>query len=235
MLEVAVYSGCTLALTNVALKSYVWRNPASRLAADMDDGCNRQVHHYVVPILTMMLGLALLSLEFVLEGVWTEWHRIDGDSWWFGVRRQWATSWALGLGAGHYVQDMITNKWCGTVLFAHHVAAVAHAFALQAASSWGNMLFCWSGVYEAGSLLLNLGYTGAISRKSGHYAQTVSSIVGICFGIHGIIVQWPRLCELNAAAWFSVLMLFLLGIGRIQDGVENLIALRASESRAKTA
>lgn len=228
MLAVGAISAFCLGLTNIGLKRYVKRNPDSCLARDMDDGCNRLAYHYVVPMLSMAFGLALVVMELIGNTLKRE------DSWWFGVQRQWASSWAVGLAAGHYAQEIFANQWCGTVLFMHHVAAVAHAFCLQAASSWSGMLFCWSGVYEAGSLLLCLGYTGAVSRPTGHWAATVSSIVGICFGIHGLIVQWDKLCELNVAAWFSVVALLLLGVGRIQDGVENLLRLR-NEKEEKAA
>lgn len=226
MLEVELISAFSLGLTNVCLEKYVRRNPTSRLARDMDDGCNRRLYHYAVPILSMGLGMALWVTA--LSSTMLENARHD---WWFGVRRQWASSWATGLAAGHYAQDIVANQWCGMVLFMHHVAAVAHAFCLQAASSWSGLLLSWSGVYEAGSLLLCLGYTGVVSRHAGHMAATVSSIVGMCLGVHGLVVQWPWQ-ELNAAAWFSVIALLGLGVGRIQDGVENLRQIRQIQKQA---
>mmetsp|Transcript_86098 Transcript_86098/g.221752 ORF Transcript_86098/g.221752 Transcript_86098/m.221752 type:complete len:231 (-) Transcript_86098:50-742(-) len=229
MLAVGALSAFCLGLTNISLDKYVKRNPTSFLARDMNDGCNRQVYHYLVPMLSMTFGLALCALELITR------ESQRGQSWWFGVQRQWAATWALGLGAGHYAQEIVANQWCGSVLFMHHIAAVACAFCLEAASSWSGLLFTWSGVYEAGSLLLCLGYTGGVSRKTGHWAATVSSVVGLLIGVHGFIVQWPQLCELNGAAWFVVVALFLLGVGRIQDGVENLLDLRKQEQLERKA
>merc|ERR1719188_22406 len=174
------------------------------------------------------MGLGLTLWVASLSSTLLESSRQD---WWFGVRRQWASSWAMGLAAGHYAQDIVANQWCGMVLFMHHVAAVAHAFCLQAASSWSGLLLSWSGVYEAGSLLLCLGYTGVVSRFVGHLAATVSSVIGMALGLHGLIVKWPY-DELNGAAWFSVIALLGLGVGRIQDGVENLRQIQQIDMKA---
>lgn len=226
MIEVGLVSAVSLGLTNICLDKYVKRNPTSRLARDMDDGCNRRLYHYAVPILSMSLGLSLWVtslLSTLLENTMQDW--------WFGVRRQWASSWIMGLAAGHYAQDIVANQWCGMVLFVHHVAAVAHAFCLQAASSWSGLLTSWSGVYEAGSFLLCLGYTGVVSRHVGHMAATLSSVIGMALGLHGLIVKWP-LHELNGPAWFSVIALVGLGVGRIQDGVGNLRQMKRAEKHA---
>jgi len=215
MLFIGAISAFALGLANVCLERYAQKHPSSRLGRDMNDGCNRRLYHYVVPILSMGIGLALWLAALCC---W----QLDGQEqdWWFGPQRQFAATWAVGLGAGHYAQEIVANQWCGSVLFLHHVAAVAHAFCLQASSSWSGLLVSWSGVYEAGSLLLCLGYIGAVSRPVGHWAATLSSVMGMCLGLHGLVVH--GFCEFNAAAWFSVIALVGLGIGRIQDGVDNL-------------
>lgn len=215
MLYVGAMSALGLGMANICLERYAKRHPSSRLGRDMNDGCNRRLHHYVVPILSMVVGLTLWLAALCC---W----QLDrhAEDWWFGTQQQLAATWALGIGAGHYAQDIVANQWCGTVLLLHHMAAVAHAFCLHAASSWGGLLVSWSGVYEAGSLLLCLGYIGAVSRHVGHWGATLSSVVGMCLGIHGIVVH--GFCDFNAAAWFSVIALVGLGIGRIQDGVDNL-------------
>jgi len=215
MLFIGAMSACALGMANICLEQYAKRHPRSLLGRDTNDGCNRRMCHYVVPILSMGTGLALWLVALCcwqLDGT--------GEDWWFGPQRQLAATWAVGLGAGHYAQEIVANQWCGTVLLLHHVAAVLHAFCLHAASSWSGLLVSWSGVYEAGSLLLSLGYIGAVSRPVGHWAATLSSVIGMCLGVHGLLVQ--GFCELNAAAWFSVIALVGLGIGRIQDGIDNL-------------
>jgi len=218
MLWIGALSGFSLGFANVALQDYVRRNPTSRLARDMNDDCNRRLCHYVVPMTAMGVGLILWLIAVCTP-------LQEKQDWWFGSQRQWAVTGVLGFSAGHYAHDIFANQWCGTLLFLHHIAAVAHAVCLQAASSWSGLLLSWSGVYEVGSLVLCMGYIGAVSRPLGHWAATVSTAVGMSFGLHGLIVRWP-LSELNAAAWFSIVTLLVLGIGRIQDGVDNIVQFK---------
>lgn len=198
---------------NWGLQRYVKRYPDSRFAKELE-GDTWRLHHYIVPVTSMAIGLALW-IGSMCGGIdtWNEW--------WFGAQRQWSATLALGLGAGHYAQELLMNEWSGTILMMHHIAAVLFAWCLEATSSWRGLLMSWGGVYEAGSLLLCLGYLGAVSRPLGHWAACVTSVVGMCFGLHGLVVHRP-LSELNAATWFSIIALLLLGVGRIQDGIVNI-------------
>lgn len=235
IIVVGTISGCALGALNMGLKKYVAKHPESRLSRDLQDGCNRQLHDYIVPVLSMALGCSFVIIA--LCGVdclhcfkeskeamqrWSEW-------WFESVpsRGSWAWASAIGLGAGHYTQDLLSNNWAGLPLFVHHVFAVVHAFCLQASSSWAGMLLTWSGVYEAGSLLLCLGYVGTVPRCFGHWAAMVTTCFGMALGVHGMIVR-PVLSELNGAAWFCVVALLLLGLGRIQDAVESLRSLKGT-------
>mmetsp|Transcript_120223 Transcript_120223/g.256568 ORF Transcript_120223/g.256568 Transcript_120223/m.256568 type:complete len:245 (-) Transcript_120223:161-895(-) len=227
MIGMGAMSAVVLGLVNVSLEKYIQRNPNSCLNCDMDDGCNRRLSHYIVPMMSMGLGVTFVLVDICCPFGLSDLKKLDSSpwqDWWFGVQQRWAATWAMSIGAGHYAQEIFANRWCGVVLFVHHLAAIAHAFFLEAASSWSGLLLSWSGVYEAGSFILCLGYVGAVSRRAGHWWAIASTSVGLCFGVHGLFVQWchAQLSELNAAAWCSIITLLGLGVGRIQDGVQNL-------------
>mmetsp|Transcript_56502 Transcript_56502/g.143170 ORF Transcript_56502/g.143170 Transcript_56502/m.143170 type:complete len:219 (-) Transcript_56502:97-753(-) len=204
-----------LGLANLTLERYAKRYPNSHLARDMHDECDQRLHHYIVPIFTMAVGIVVY-----VAGCFT--NPIDIREWWFGVQQNWALPWATGLGAGHYLQEIITKR-CDTLLLLHHVAAIGLCFAVCMATAWTGLLMSWAFVYELGSLLLCLGYVGVAPRLLGHFAAALSSVVGMGFGLHGLLMSRS---ELNSAVWISIIGLCGLGVGRIQDGVEHIRQLQ---------
>lgn len=214
--------GFGLGTVNLSLQRYVQHNPHSLLARDIEDDCRRMCN-YIVPISSTIAGLGLW-LAAVFTGPFSVPAMTGWAGWWFGAQQQWAVTGLLGLSAGHYAQEILANQWCGVTLMLHHVVAIGTALCMQATNCWRGLLLSWGALYEAGSLLLCLGYVGVVPRLAGHWAATVSSLAGMGLGLHGLIARQSRQ-RINAPAWFTVVILFVLGLGRIQEGAENLLRL----------
>lgn len=218
VLTISAVLGSGLGAINLGLQRYAQRHPHSALAQDVD-GDSRRMHNYVVPISSTILGLGLwLAAAFTgpLSGAAAGW-----AGWWFGAQPQWAVTGLLGLSAGHYAQEILANKWCGPSLLAHHLVAVGAALGMHATSCLRGLLLSWGAIYEAGSLLLCLGYVGVLPRCAGHWAATVSSVAGMGIGLYGLVARQSAR-RLNGTTWFIVMTLLALGLGRIQEGAANL-------------
>lgn len=128
--------------------------------------------------------------------------------------------WALH--AGNACEQVECNA-----LLAHHCGAVAHALCLHCVNAWRGLLIAWGGVYEAGSVLLNLGYLGFIPQAAGHCLAGATSLVGMGLGAHGLIRYLPS-GGFNSAARFCVTALLIIGVGRVQIAYANLKQAQAS-------
>jgi len=224
VLGISVILGAGLGAVNLALQKYVQIYPQSLLAQNVD-GDTRRMYNYVVPITSTIAGLGLWFAAVFTGPISSGASMMGWAGWWFGAQPQWAVTGLLGLSAGHYAQEIVANKWCGPTLLLHHVVAIGAALGIQATSCWRGLLLSWGALYEAGSLLLCLGYVGILPRCAGHWAATVSSVAGMGLGLHGLIARQSLLHHLNAAAKFNVTMLLVLGLGRIQEGADNLVRL----------
>lgn len=213
LLRLSAVIGPGLAAVNLGLQKYAEEHPQSLMARAIE-GDNRLFCHYVVPIFSAAAGLGLWLAAVVTAG--PSW-----GAWYFGALRQRAVTGLLALSAGHYGQELFANEGCGLALQLHHVIAVGVALGVEAASCWRGLLVSWGALYEAGSLLLCLGYVGVLPRGAGHWAATLSSVGGMAMGVHGLL-RPGGLRRLNAAAWFNVTILLALGLGRIREGASNL-------------
>lgn len=210
----AVCAGC-LGLLNWFLEQHARFNADLYLHSQVGDDCGWLLHNYVVPITSTTMGLCLWLISVLTL------MRSDRVSWWYGAPKQSTVALILGLGAGHYVQEILVNRWSGAAIFIHHIMAIIMAFCLQFTQAWRGLLISWCAVYEAGSLQLLLGYIGVLPNAVGHGAAAFTSILGMGIGCYAFAVRKP-VKELDVYGWFTIFALVFVGIGRVQIAFTHL-------------
>eukprot|EP00928_Gymnodinium_smaydae_P080288 TRINITY_DN6400_c1_g2_i1.p1 TRINITY_DN6400_c1_g2~~TRINITY_DN6400_c1_g2_i1.p1 ORF type:complete len:293 (+),score=19.57 TRINITY_DN6400_c1_g2_i1:40-918(+) len=214
ILAVGATSGIILGSCNLGLERFADTHPDSVLARHTKDGIGWRLANYVVPVSVTAGGFALwLASQCTIFG--------RCSTWWFGSQQHWVSTLLMGVTLGHYVQEIVANRWSGYPIFAHHLGAIALSLCLQRANAWRGLLLGWGAVYEAGSVLLNFGYLGYIPTKFGHAFAAMSTFVGMGFGIHGL-ARYKPILALNGPARFCVTTLVCIGAGRIHIAHSNL-------------
>lgn len=211
LLLITSASALSLLAVNCVLRSYVATHPGGPLSYKNRAGILKmESWNYVVSVFGQAVVMPACWLAFFLN---------RSDDWWFKGDRDFASACFSGYVIGYYIQDCIFYRNDNDILIVlHHIGSMSLVLFAYCSVGWRGLDITAGLTFETGSLLMGLVDLGFAPRTSGPLAMAATTLLGVGFVLHGIVVSAPPDTAASAAA-----VSFLVGgIARLQQSYAYL-------------